>query len=237
MPKPHHSFAAIFVALYGATIIVGLQPRPPEVFIASPHSTENVPSQYEDNPQSVLIDVPFTSQAPFADWGDPYQEACEEASLIMVHAFLQGLTLTAEEADTQIQALVRWEQEQGYAEDIRIEDVAAIAKAYYGYSVEVHYKPTIELLQSLLAMGSPVIVPAAGRALGNPYFSGEGPWYHMLVLTGYDERSFTVNDPGTKRGEKYKYKQKTLMNSVHNWTGVKEDINSGVPAVLVLKNS
>jgi uncharacterized protein YvpB len=236
MPKPHHSFAVIFVTLYGATIIVGLQPRSPEVFIASPQSAGTERTELEGSPQSVLIDVPFTSQAPFADWDAPYQEACEEASLIMVHAYLQGLTLTTEDADAQIQTLVQWEQEQGYAEDLRIEDVAAIAKEYYGYSAEVHYKPTIDLLQSLLAMGSPIIVPAAGRALGNPYFSGEGPWYHMLVLTGYDERSFTANDPGTRRGGKYKYKQETLLNSIHNWTGVKEEIYSGIPVVLVLKN-
>ena len=38
-------------------------------------------------PSKVSIEVPFTSQAPFANWDEYHEEACEEASIIMVKYF------------------------------------------------------------------------------------------------------------------------------------------------------
>jgi len=70
--------------------------------------------------------------------------------------------------------------------------------------------------------------------LGNPYFSGEGPWYHMLVITWYDHRGFITNDPGTKRGEGYHYDEATLINAIHDWTGVKENIAQGGKSMLII---
>ena len=46
----------------------------------------------------------------------------------------------------------------------------------------------------------------------------------MLVLIGYDENNFITNDPGTRRGEKYKYPQERVVNAIHDWTGTKETI-------------
>ena len=48
--------------------------------------------------------VPFTSQAPHADWELPYQEACEEAALLMAHHFIQGKKgqIAPEQADREI---------------------------------------------------------------------------------------------------------------------------------------
>jgi len=242
MSKSLRSFATLFVIVYGLTLAVSLQRKKPEVVFNTPPEAQtqtNRTRQYdaEPLPSGVLIEVPFTSQAPFADWGDPYQEACEEASLIMVHAFLEGESLTQEEADLRIRTLTNWEKEHGYPEDISLEDVAKVARTYYGYDSIIHENPSVEDMQSLLSQGTPVIVPAAGRELGNPYFSGEGPWYHMLVLRGYDKHSFITNDPGTRRGEGYKYRYDTLIGAIHDWTGIKEDITSGSPKVLIIKKN
>ncbi len=89
-------------------------------------------------------------------------------------------------------------------------------------------------MKNELAKGYPIIVPMAGRDLGNPYFSGEGPWYHALVIIGYDKTSFITNDPGTRRGEHYRYKYDVLMNAIHDWTGVKENIRDGRKVALVV---
>ncbi|PIR48239.1 hypothetical protein COU80_05415 [Candidatus Peregrinibacteria bacterium CG10_big_fil_rev_8_21_14_0_10_55_24] len=187
-------------------------------------------------PPSVEISVPFSPQAPFANWDDPYQEACEEMSLIMVHHYRMGTPLSRENAESELLALIAWEQEHGYPQDVTLRELMEIAREYYGYQgARILPHPTAEELMVELAAGNPVIVPAAGRMLKNPYFSGEGPWYHMLVLTGYDSKRFVTNDPGTRRGEGYTYTHTTLLNAVHDWTGVKEDIAQGASAALVVR--
>ena len=185
-------------------------------------------------PKKFSLSVPFTVQAPFADWGDPYQEACEEAALLIVHSYLAGNVLTKEQADKDLLALIAWEEQQGFAQDITLTELAEVAEAYYGYRAEVIQNPTKEEIQKQISLGNPVIVPAAGRMLGNPYFSGEGPWYHMLVITGYDGKRFITNDPGTRHGEGYKYKHQILMEAIHDWAGVKEEIQEGGKVALIL---
>jgi hypothetical protein len=96
---------------------------------------------------------------------------------------------------------------------------------------------TTESIKEELAKGNPIIIPAAGRRLLNPYFSGEGPWYHMLVVKGYDRNEFITNDPGTKRGDGYKYKYDVLVNAIHDWTGVKEEIEGGQRKMMVVTSS
>ncbi len=46
-------------------------------------------------PSSILLDVPFTSQAPFAEWSDlVYQNACEEAVLVMAIYIIELVTVS-----------------------------------------------------------------------------------------------------------------------------------------------
>ena len=115
-----------------------------------------------------------------------------------------------------------------------IEDLAQIVEEYYGYETTIISSISLASIKQQLDAGNPVIVPAAGRLLGNPYFSGEGPWYHMLVVTGYDSTHFITNDPGTKRGEGYRYQHTTLLNAIHDWTGVKEETAFGKKKALVM---
>ena len=184
------------------------------------------------------ISVPFSSQSPFADWDDPrQQEGCEEMSLIMVHHFLEEADLNKEQALNELMELSAWEKDHGYPLDVDINELAAIAEEYYGYDATVSKDVSVDAIKQLVANGNPIILPASGRDLGNPYFSGEGPWYHMLVVTGYDRNEFITNDPGTKRGKYYKYRYETLLNAIHDWTGIKENIRSGRKALLILRKN
>lgn len=189
-------------------------------------------------PASVNLAVPFTSQAPHGVWEMPYKEACEEASLYMAHAFFDGVLTSSIDSDTADQDLVKmvaFENDLfGYFEDTTAEQTALIAEMYYGYQTLLIEDPTVEQIKEQLALGRPVIVPAAGQLLGNPYFTAPGPLYHMLILRGYTaSNQFIANDPGTKRGEAYVYDIDTIMNAMHDWNNGGE-ITEGRKVVLVV---
>lgn len=183
---------------------------------------------------NVQLKLPFASQAPLGNWDPPYDEACEEASLILVNAYLNGQGMTANEMNTQILDLVAWEEGKGYPIDVTMPQLLEIAKGKYGLSGRVIENVTIDDIKEELRNGNPVIAPFAGRDLGNPYYSGLGPWYHVMVITGFDGTYFYTKDVGTKRGDNYKYTHATLFNALHDWTGVKEETNMGPKRVLVV---
>jgi hypothetical protein len=204
-------------------------------FFSSSSSVPAEPNMIAAEPESLLIQVPFAPQAPFAVWDPLHEEACEEMALIMVRHFLHGSSLSLQEAETEVQALVAWETENGYGYDVSAKELGDIASAFYGLRYRVLTNVTADTLRAELAAGNPVLIPAAGQTLGNPYFSGAGPLYHMLVVTGYTKDGFITNDPGTKRGEKYFYSEKILVNAIHDWTGVKEEILQGAKTALVVE--
>ncbi len=156
----------------------------------------------------------------------------------MVEHFWNKTPLSLQTAEDEVQAMVADMSADGLGYDVNVEELATVAEKR-GLNAEVDTDVSEVNLKRHLAAGNPVIIPAAGRMLGNPYFSGEGPWYHMLVVTGYKEgvfgTKFITNDPGTKRGEGFEYSSSTLLNAIHDWTGVKEDIAQGRKAVLIVK--
>lgn len=189
-------------------------------------------------PAEVNLDVPFTSQAPHANWDLPYQETCEEASALMVDAFYDGRTgvIPVNEADAALKKLVAWQEATfGYYEDTTAAETARILKEYYGYAnVLVRPIATVDDIKRPLARGLPVIVPAAGKLLGNPNFRNGGPDYHMLVIRGYTPTLFITNDPGTRKGREYTYSYDTIMNAAHDWTGSKSTVTTGKRVMIIV---
>lgn len=187
-------------------------------------------------PTEFNLAVPFTSQAPLADWSEPFEEACEEASIIMADAFYQQKKLNDKAATTQkILDLEKWEEDNLEKwQDTNAEEVAKILKERYEYNSEVIENPSWEKIKKQLVQGNLVIVPAAGRLLGNRYFRQPGPLYHMLVIRGWTKDGLIItNDPGTKRGENYLYKPSVLMNAIHDWNN--GNVISGRKAVIIIQ--
>lgn len=185
-------------------------------------------------PDEFNLDVPFTTQSPYANWDYPYQEACEEASALNVHYYYQSKTFTQEIADQEILALVDWENNYfGDYKDTTAEETAEFIREYWGYNrAEAIYNPTVDDIKEHVAAGRPVIVPAAGKMLGNPNFRNGGPLYHMFVIRGYKPGIFITNDVGTRKGEEYIYDSEVVMEAMHDWNG--GDVNNGQKVIVVV---
>ncbi|MFC1656609.1 C39 family peptidase [Patescibacteria group bacterium] len=189
-------------------------------------------------PESYDIKVPFISQAPFGIWDELHDEACEEASILLVHYFYQGINLTRERMDQDIRALVNYQiKKYGKHKDLTSQETADLAKEYFNYKdVGVVYDFSWEDLKKEIIQDHPVIIPAAGRLLGNPYFTAPGPVYHMLVIRGYNQTEVITNDVGTRRGESYTYTYDVLDQAIHDWTGSYDSILSGRRAFIVIND-
>lgn len=190
-------------------------PTPPKEPEAPKPKEEVLPFEFN-------LDIPFTSQAPFAIWDEVHEQTCEEAAILMVNRYFKKQKISGpQDAEEELQKLVEWQNQKfGFFEDTTAEQTAQILEEYYGLEVQLIANPTINQIKKEVALGHPVVVPAAGRELKNPFFKQPGPIYHMLVLKGYTKDKFITNDPGTKRGENYTYKYQVVMDAMHDWNGI-----------------
>lgn len=186
-------------------------------------------------PNKFNLAVPFTVQAPNADWSMPYKEACEEASLLMVYYYMQGQDIEKIDIKKEIKKMVIWQEEYfGEHRDLNIQETGEMAQKYFGYDFFIINNLDFNKIKEYINAGYPIIIPAAGRELGNPFFRSPGPLYHMLVIKGYTDKMIITNDPGTKRGHNFVYKIDILINSIHNWIEGKP-IGGKVGLILVKK--
>jgi len=188
--------------------------------------------------KELSIKVPFLSQAPLGVWDERHEEACEETSLIMLDAYLKGKSLDKNSGEKEIQKIIDFQIEKyGDYKDTSAEETIRLAENFYGLdNLTVIYDFKKEDIKKYLSKGNPIVVPAAGRELGNPFFTPPGPLYHNLVLTGFTkEGKIITNDPGTRRGENYQYELDVLYEAIHDFTGDKEDILKGSKVMIVVK--
>lgn len=212
--------------------------------VAEVNGTDSAENNEQDNepvseilPTEITLDIPFTSQAPHANWDLPYQEACEEASVLMAARYLLGRTIDGpDDADAAILELVNFNTDQlGQPIDTTAAETAQIIEEFYDLDTEVIYDFSWEDVKHALVAGYPVILPAAGQQLGNPNFTAPGPRYHMLVIKGYTPDHVITNDPGTRNGKDYIYKYDTLYTAAHDWNN--GAVESGRKAIIIVKPS
>ena len=136
--------------------------------------------------------------------------------------------------------MISFEETRNYTHDMNISQMATVGEEYLGYKSQIIENPTIEDLKKYISQDIPIIVTANGKTLyqENKHFNSGGPYYHSLVILGYDDdkNQFIVHDVGTQFGAYFKYSYNLLMESIHDFpkSGHKEDINSGEKRVLIL---
>ena len=187
-------------------------------------------------PESKNLSVPFTLQAPFANWDAVREDTCEEASILMVAEYYDGArgVLDPAKADEHLLAMVDMEGKNGYGTSLTAAQLGSFAELYFGdVKATVIEDPTIDEIKMYINQGVPVVVPAAGQLLGNPFFSGEGPLYHYYVIRGYEDGKFITNDPGTRQGQNYTYSADVVMRSMGDWNN--GDPANGAKRILILE--
>lgn len=215
------------------TSTVTITPTPTSTPTPSPTPTPPI--------TTVIHDVPFTVQAPYARWGeDIFQFACEEASILMAMSWVNGKEIiSADEAVVEITEIANLAQSLiGTFYDESTSDTLRLLKAYYQYeNVEQTFNVTKQDIIDTLYDGHVAIVATNGQILANPNFTPPGPIEHMLVVIGYDPATdeFITNDPGTSRGRHWRYDASLFVNAIQNYpTGYKQPITEIEKTMIVV---
>lgn len=176
-------------------------------------------SSQEIFPPNLNLKMTFYAQAPFGDWSLPWQEACEEASVLLVANTYFNKNWTREQFRDEIIKLVDWENQKfGDYKHTSMDQTAQILNEYLGLKTKIHTNPTYADIQKILNQGHLIIMPFAGRRLGNPFYTNGGPIYHVFVIKGYKEDQKIISeDVGTRRGEDYVYSWGVMYNALHDY--------------------
>ena len=201
-------------------VVVGapatLMPSPPAIATPTPAPTPL--------PASVLVRVPYTAQSPYNTWGagNPHEEYCEAAALLMIGQYFKGDSrdrIPAAEADAAMGQIVAAERRDfpGVL-DLPLADIGSVGSQLYGLTPQVAPVDPTEI-QRNLAQGRPVIIPvmthgANGQKI-SPYY-GAINVYHVIVLTGYDTAKglYYTNDAGFVQGQNFPYAWSTLATAI-----------------------
>lgn len=197
------------------------------------YEEEDSPKVPEKLPTSINIELPFYTQAPYSNWDYPWQEACEEASVLLVANLYKGMNLDREAYNTELLRLVDWEMEYfGAYEHTTVAQTVEMIETQYGLETIVHENPTFEDFQKILAGGHLILAPFAGKYLYNPNFLNGGPIYHMVVVKGYDAEKMQIvtHDVGTRNGADYVYSWETVEYALHDWNST--DILQGAARII-----
>jgi peptidase C39-like protein len=191
-------------------------------------------------PNKHLIKTEFIEQAPEKNWDQPWQDACEEASLLIVDFYYQNKTTTLGISKNSILDMIKFEETQNFTKDMTNDQMAIVGEQYLNYQSKIIDNPTVKQIKKYLIQNIPVIITANGKTLykENKHFNSGGPYYHSLVILGYDDskNQFIVHDVGTKFGAYFHYSYSLLMESIHDFppSNKKEDINNGQKRILIL---
>lgn len=191
----------------------------------------------------IITDVPFTAQAPLAEWNDSRQKnGSEEAVALMATLWAKGKkSLNKQAAKTDILNICDFEESKnGNCINTSINDTAQIIfREYFNHqNLEVQENVQTSDILHALNLGELVVVPVNGRLLNNHYYIPPGPERHNIIIKGYDYRSeeFITNDPGTRHGEGYRYNRETLFNAIRDYpTGNFESIDREQKNMIIVR--
>ena len=185
------------------------------------------------------IKVPFTSQAPYGYWGQPWQDACEETVIAMIDNFYRNKSLDNRQvAREEILKILNIKNKTfGWSLDEDANKIVKLINDFLPWEARIVDNPSLEQIKSEIDNNRPIILPAHGKYLHNPHFANGGPQYHTIVLSGYDDKTseFITHEPGTRYGENYRYTYQTIMNAMHDYLPANNTKNGSKIAIFTQK--
>lgn len=182
-------------------------------------------------PDELNLSVPFYPQAPHANWDYPWEEACEEASVLLVANEYFGHNWSRDQFNEEILKLVEWEKKMfGDYLHTTVDETAQILTDYFDLEVKIHEDPSFDDFRRILAGGHLIVAPFAGKHLYNPFYKNGGPNYHMMVVKGYKNgNKIITHDVGTRRGADYVYTWDVIDSALHDYA---DPIESGARKII-----
>ncbi|HYR49254.1 MAG TPA: C39 family peptidase [Candidatus Eisenbacteria bacterium] len=210
---------------------VHAQPLPVEVGPGTMPTPTPLPSQ-------VLLQVPFTTQAPLNNWAQ-HQESCEAATLTMLVSYWQhssAVVIDPRAADASINQIDQWKSQP----DLNVTMMGDLAEQRFGYAYRlVPNDPKV--IAEQLSAGRPLIAEVRTHALGNPRYPGYSNHYeqngysvpHFILIIGYDSTGVWLNDPGISWGRGYHISYAQLAHAIDSLDQHHPALNQGQVLLLL----
>ncbi len=178
--------------------------------------------------EKINLPVPFTPEAPDGVMVKPWNNSCEEASIIMLDRYYFGhteKTIAKSTAKTSILSYITIENKIfGYNANTNAAEMVRLINEYSKYfEAKVKTNPTLEEIKNQLQAGRPIIALLYGYNLNNPRipFVRNGSYYHTFVIKGFDHETneFIVNDDGDyKQGLDLRYSYDTILGALRDYS-------------------
>lgn len=188
-----------------------------------------------------LLSVPYTTQIPNGRWVNPWSNACEESSVIMVDNYYDGgdTKITPKKAMNLIQPLFNYENKNfGENYDSNAFRTLRMINDNTGFTGVIKIDPTLQEIKDHLKEGLPILTLHYGFVLPNKnlHFLRAGSSYHMMVLNGFDnsDETFITNDPGDIiTGYNHRYKYKDFLKSLGDFNHLTKKVDRNRPTVIL----
>ena len=180
-------------------------------------------------PDHILLQVPFTTQAPLGNWAQ-HQESCEAANLTQLWFYWNhssAIVIDPRTADGYIHMIDGWKPQQ----DLDDAMLGEMAQERWGYTYTVIPDNPTSIAEQLSA-GRPLLAEVRTHGLGNGHYPGYYSHYeqtgwsvpHFVTIIGYDATGVWLNDPGISWGRGYHITYAQLTHAI-------ADLNQHHPAL------
>lgn len=189
-------------------------------------------------PDHVLLQVPFTTQAPLNNWAQ-HQESCEAANLSMLVSYWnhdQSVVLDPHAADNMIRQIDSWKPQP----DLNDTMMGQLAQQHWGYDYRI-LPNTPQVIAQQLAAGRPLLAEVRTHGLGNAHYPGYSSHYeqqgwsvpHFVLIIGYDSSGVWLNDPGISWGRGYHISYAQLAHAIDDLDQHHPNLSQGQVLLLI----